>query len=121
VKQIKEKRPITMTFGDMSRFMLTLFQLDNPVEEIGIRHEEKIFETLATKEELSRAIDLGDYFRIMMDDRDLSTTSTSSRATREESWREITPQKAPLNSPKPNFGNSYYAYLRFDRSWSSSG
>ena len=39
---------------------------------IGMRHGEKLFETLATRDEMSRAEDLGDYLRIRLDDRDLS-------------------------------------------------
>jgi UDP-glucose 4-epimerase len=37
-----------------------------------MRHGEKLFETLATREELRRAEDLGDYWRVAMDDRDLN-------------------------------------------------
>lgn len=39
---------------------------------IGTRHGEKEFETLVTKEEMVRAMDMGDYFRIAMDERDLN-------------------------------------------------
>jgi UDP-N-acetylglucosamine 4,6-dehydratase/5-epimerase len=48
--------------------------LDAKVEEevIGIRHGEKLFETLATREELSQSEDLGDYYRVFIDDRDLN-------------------------------------------------
>lgn len=42
------------------------------VKVIGVRHGEKIHETLATREELHRAEDLGDYYRVRMDDRDLN-------------------------------------------------
>jgi UDP-N-acetylglucosamine 4,6-dehydratase/5-epimerase len=42
------------------------------VETIGIRHGEKIYETLATREELARADDMGDYYRIRSDRRDLN-------------------------------------------------
>ncbi|MFQ5481657.1 MAG: polysaccharide biosynthesis protein [Nitrospinaceae bacterium] len=48
-----------------------ILQADNPVQFMGIRHGEKIFETLASADELRRSQDLGDYFRIPLDDRDL--------------------------------------------------
>jgi len=111
IDQIKKKQPITITDGNMTRFMLSLqdaidlvlfafknakqgdlfirkapscsvnnlvaalknlFKSDVPVKEIGIRHGEKIFETLATVEELSRGEDMGDYFRVKKDNRDLN-------------------------------------------------
>ena len=49
-----------------------MFKSDLPVKVIGIRHGEKIFETLVTREELRQAEDLGDYLRIRMDTRDLN-------------------------------------------------
>lgn len=42
------------------------------VKIIGTRHGEKLYETLLTKEEMSKAIDMGDYFRIPADNRDLN-------------------------------------------------
>ena len=42
------------------------------VRVIGTRHGEKLYETLVTREEMSRAIDMGDYFRIPCDTRDLN-------------------------------------------------
>ena len=45
---------------------------DYPVQNIGIRHGEKIFEVLCSKEEMHKAEDLGNYFRISSDDRDLN-------------------------------------------------
>lgn len=49
-----------------------LFRSDVPVCVIGMRHGEKIYETLATSEELAKAEDMGDYYRVPMDDRDLN-------------------------------------------------
>lgn len=60
------------TVEDIAIALRNLFEADNPIETIGIRHGEKVFETLATKEELRRAEDMGDYFRIRLDDRDLN-------------------------------------------------
>ncbi|MEI7967435.1 MAG: SDR family NAD(P)-dependent oxidoreductase [Betaproteobacteria bacterium] len=50
----------------------TLLNLTPDVRVIGMRHGEKIYETLATREELRRADDFGDYYRIPMDARDLN-------------------------------------------------
>ncbi len=49
-----------------------VFHADNPVRVIGIRHGEKMYETLLTNEECARAIDMGDYFRVPKDARDLN-------------------------------------------------
>jgi UDP-glucose 4-epimerase len=58
--------------ADLVAAMKSLFHSDVPVRHIGMRHGEKIFETLATREELRRAEDMGDYYRVRMDDRDLN-------------------------------------------------
>ncbi|QPJ62173.1 MAG: SDR family NAD(P)-dependent oxidoreductase [Candidatus Nitronauta litoralis] len=49
-----------------------VFKAENPVDIIGMRHSEKMHETLANQDELSRAEDLGDFYRIKMDNRDLN-------------------------------------------------
>ena len=46
--------------------------LDTLVKVIGTRHGEKVYETLVTREEMARAIDCGEYFRIPCDARDLN-------------------------------------------------
>ena len=46
--------------------------LNTEVKVIGTRHGEKIYETLVTREEMARAIDMGDYYRIPCDARDLN-------------------------------------------------
>ncbi|MCX7164707.1 MAG: polysaccharide biosynthesis protein [Rhodocyclales bacterium] len=55
------------TIGDLAQACLKLFGADNPVGIIGIRAGEKMHETLATAEELARAEDQGDYWRIPCD------------------------------------------------------
>ena len=45
---------------------------DHEVKIIGTRHGEKLYETLLTKEEMVKAVDLGDYYRIPADNRDLN-------------------------------------------------
>ncbi|MBC7593480.1 MAG: UDP-glucose 4-epimerase, partial [Kineosporiaceae bacterium] len=52
--------------------VINLFQSSARVEVIGTRHAEKLSEALASREELSRARDMGDYFRIEADKRDLN-------------------------------------------------
>ncbi len=60
------------TVGELAQAMKELFQADNPIKIIGTRHGEKLYETLLTREELNQAEDLGDYYRIPSDDRDLN-------------------------------------------------
>lgn len=59
------------SIGDLAAAMVELFGTDVPIENIGVRHGEKLFETLATQEELRRAEDMGDYWRLRMDTRGL--------------------------------------------------
>jgi UDP-glucose 4-epimerase len=49
-----------------------IFNAPNPLEVIGTRHGEKLYETLLTREERAKAEDLGDYFRVPADNRDLN-------------------------------------------------
>jgi|TARA_B100001059_G_scaffold208423_1_gene220667 UDP-glucose 4-epimerase len=111
IDQIKNKKPITLTSGLMTRFMMTLdhavdlvlfafkngkngdlfvqkspavkidiliqalkeiYNSSSEVNEIGIRHGEKMYETLVTKEEIVKAEDMGEYYRIISDNRDLN-------------------------------------------------
>ncbi len=49
-----------------------LFNASNPIQVIGTRHGEKLYEALLTREERAKAEDLGDYFRVPADNRDLN-------------------------------------------------
>jgi len=60
------------TIGDLAVAVREIFQSDNEIKIIGTRHGEKLYETLLTREELAKAEDLGNYYRIMPDDRDLN-------------------------------------------------
>lgn len=60
------------TIGDLAKAMLEIKNADNELKIIGTRHGEKLFETLLTREELVKAVDCGDYYRITPDDRDLN-------------------------------------------------
>jgi UDP-glucose 4-epimerase len=66
------KKAPACTVADLAQAVKNVFHSDVPVKIIGIRHGEKLYETLVTKEELRRAEDLGDYYRISLDDRDLN-------------------------------------------------
>jgi UDP-N-acetylglucosamine 4,6-dehydratase/5-epimerase len=111
IDQIKQRKPLTITNPDMTRFMmsleqavdLVLFSFENGksgdlfvqkspaatigqlaevmldifnssvgVSVIGTRHGEKLYETLLTAEERLNSEDLGDYYRVRADDRDLN-------------------------------------------------
>ncbi len=60
------------TIGDLARALSNLFGVNREPIIIGTRHAEKLSEALASREELSRAEDMGDYFRIAADKRDLN-------------------------------------------------
>jgi len=66
-----QKAPAS-TIGDLAQALLELFSADNPIRIIGIRHGEKLYETLLTREEMVRVQDLGRYYRIPADTRDLN-------------------------------------------------
>ena len=51
---------------------MELYKANNPVKIIGTRHGEKLYETLVNREEMAKAEDLGDYYRIPADTRDLN-------------------------------------------------
>jgi UDP-glucose 4-epimerase len=60
------------TMGDLAQAVINLFKSSAKLEIIGTRHAEKLSEALASREELARAQDMGDYFRIQADNRDLN-------------------------------------------------
>jgi UDP-N-acetylglucosamine 4,6-dehydratase/5-epimerase len=60
------------TIGDLAAAVSTLFGVPTKLDVLGIRHGEKMFETLANEEELAHAEDLGDFFRVPVDARDLN-------------------------------------------------
>ena len=49
-----------------------MYKTDNEVKTIGNRHGEKLYETLVTREEMAKSIDMGEYYRIPCDTRDLN-------------------------------------------------
>jgi UDP-N-acetylglucosamine 4,6-dehydratase len=60
------------TVGDLAAALKRIFKAENSVKTIGTRHGEKLYETLVAREEMAKAIDLGRYYRIPADNRDLN-------------------------------------------------
>ena len=57
---------------DLAVAVKGLFRAENEIKVIGTRHGEKLFETLLNREEMANALDLGDYYKISIDTRDLN-------------------------------------------------
>lgn len=66
------KKAPACTIMDLANALKNIFKSNVAVNVIGIRHGEKIYETLATRQELHRSEDMGDYYRVYTDDRDLN-------------------------------------------------
>jgi UDP-N-acetylglucosamine 4,6-dehydratase/5-epimerase len=66
-----QKAPAS-TIGDLAQALLELFKARNEIKTIGTRHGEKLYETLLTREEMAHSQDLGGYYRIPADNRDLN-------------------------------------------------
>ncbi|TDD98362.1 polysaccharide biosynthesis protein [Flavobacterium cellulosilyticum] len=60
------------TIGDLAQALKELCKADNEIKVIGTRHGEKLYETLCTREEMMKAEDMGDFYRIAADNRDLN-------------------------------------------------
>ena len=60
------------TIGDLAKAIMELSGKEVPVKVIGTRHGEKLYETLCTREEMLHAEDMGDFYRIPADNRDLN-------------------------------------------------
>ena len=60
------------TIEVLAEAVKSVFHAENPVKVIGIRHGEKMYETLLTNEECAHAIDLGNFYRVPCDKRDLN-------------------------------------------------
>ena len=60
------------TIGVLAQAVKELFHAENPIRVIGIRHGEKMYETLLTNEECANAVDMGNFYRVPADKRDLN-------------------------------------------------
>lgn len=62
------------TVGDLAIALKELFNADNEIKIIGERHGEKLFESLCGREEMAKATDMGDFYQVPADYRDLNYT-----------------------------------------------
>ena len=69
--------------GDLAQSLKEILDLNNDVKIIGTRHGEKLYETLCTREEMMKAEDMGDFFRIPADNRSLNYSSYFSKGEKE--------------------------------------
>jgi UDP-glucose 4-epimerase len=60
------------TLSTLAQALIELYNSDSKIRIIGTRHGEKLYETLVTREEMAKSIDMGNYFRIPCDSRDLN-------------------------------------------------
>jgi UDP-N-acetylglucosamine 4,6-dehydratase/5-epimerase len=66
-----QKSPAS-TVGDLAQAMKELLRAKTEIKVIGTRHGEKLYESLVSREEMARAVDMGSYYRIPADSRDLN-------------------------------------------------
>lgn len=66
-----QKAPAS-TVGDLAQALRELFNSQSPIQIIGTRHGEKLYESLLSREEMARAEDMGRYYRVPADGRDLN-------------------------------------------------
>ena len=68
--------------GDLAQALKNILGSDSEIKTIGMRHGEKMHETLASREELLRSEDMGEYLRLSMDNRDLNYNKYLSEGDR---------------------------------------
>ena len=71
------------TIGDLAQALKEMFNTENEVIIIGTRHGEKLYETLCTREEMNKAEDMGAFYRIPSDNRDLNYARYFSEGKKE--------------------------------------
>ena len=79
-----QKAP-SATIGTLAKALLKLLNAENEIQIIGTRHGEKLYETLLNREEMAQTEDLGDYYRVPADVRDLNYSSFFSSGKAEVS------------------------------------
>jgi UDP-N-acetylglucosamine 4,6-dehydratase len=82
------KKSPAATLGTLADALKLVFRADSPVQVIGTRHGEKLYETLLTREEIAVAEDMGDYYRIAADNRDLNYSAYFDTGRDEVSARD---------------------------------
>ena len=63
---------LLLTISDLAEAIKNIFNINGKTKVIGTRHGEKLFESLVSREEMSKAEDLENYYRIPADNRDLN-------------------------------------------------
>lgn len=76
------------TIGVLAEAVKKLLKADNPINIIGTRHGEKLYETLLTREEMTLAEDQGGYYRVQADNRDLNYAAFFSEGRAEVALKE---------------------------------
>ena len=66
------KSHLLTTISNLVEVLKEIFNSKNKIKIIGTRHGEKLYETLISREEIARSIDMGKYFKIEIDNRDLN-------------------------------------------------
>jgi UDP-glucose 4-epimerase len=77
------KKAPASTVADLAQAIKELFNKNNEVRVIGTRHGEKLYESLISREEMAHAHDMGDYYRIPADNRDLNYAKYFSEGEKE--------------------------------------
>lgn len=90
-----QKAP-SSTIGELAEALKKIYNSNSPITIIGTRHAEKLYETLLSKEELLASEDLGNYYRIKADNRDLNYDKYFSEGN------EITPTIEDYHSHNTN-------------------
>ncbi|MPN49998.1 UDP-glucose 4-epimerase [bioreactor metagenome] len=80
---IMVQKAAACTIEVLAQAVKELFNADNEIKVIGIRHGEKMYETLLTNEECVNAIDMGDFYRVPADKRDLNYDKYVSEGDKE--------------------------------------
>ena len=90
---------------------------ETEVKVIGTRHGEKLYETLVTREEMARAIDMGDYYRIPCDTRDLNYdkffTEGNEKVSKIEDYHSHNTVRLDIEGMKEQFDAFTFCSSRF--------
>ena len=82
-----QKSPSTKIIT-LAKSLLEIYNSKSNIKNIGVRHGEKMYETLVTKEEMSKAEDLGNYYKILPDDRNLNYDEYFSKGKKDTPIQE---------------------------------
>lgn len=92
------------TLSTLATALKEVYKTDTEVKVIGTRHGEKLYETLVTREEMVRAVDMGNYYRIPCDTRDLNYdkffTSGNQEISKIEDYHSHNTRRLDVNGMK---------------------